>query len=117
MGRVLDILEQKLTEIKGDTSLILNKDYMMGLFVNLHDELPPFGKFWEHSFEKRRMKIVSQTGTKVVHLALLRDELFHPIREDNRNCEGIVKNLADVAVEAFLIELRNTNKASYKYLS
>ena len=28
-----------------------------------------------------------------------------------------MKNLADVAVEAFLIELRNTNKASYKYLS
>ena len=101
MGRVLDILEQKLTEIKGDSSLILNKDYMMGLFANLHDELPPFRKFWEHSFEKRRMKIVSQAGTKVVHLALLRDEPFHPIREDNGNCEGIVKNLADVAVEAF----------------
>ena len=45
MGRVLDILEQKLTEIKGDTSLILNKDYMMGLFVNLQDELPPSKNF------------------------------------------------------------------------
>ena len=63
------------------------------------------------------MGIVSQTGTKVVHLALLRDELFHPVREDNINSEGIVKSLAAVATEALLDELHNTNKASYKYLS
>ena len=59
MGRVLDILEQKLTEIKGDSSLILNKDYMMGLFVNLQDELPPFKTFWEHSFDKQKIETVS----------------------------------------------------------
>ena len=117
MGRVLDILEEKMDEIEQDHLLVLSKDYMMGLFSELMDELPPFREFWEHKFEKQQMSVVSQTNTKVVHMARLRDELFHPVIEDNQNSQGIVEDLVGIVTGAFLEELRNTNKASYKYLS
>ena len=42
MGRVLDILEMKLDEIHNNCDLIVNMEYMMGLFQELVDELPPF---------------------------------------------------------------------------
>ena len=117
MGRVLDILEESMDEINTNHSLILSKDYMMGIFVELHDELPPFKEFWEHKFEKQRMSVVRHTRTKVVHLARLRDELFAPVVEDNKNAGDIVETLADIVSESFLQELRDTNKASYKYLT
>ena len=63
------------------------------------------------------MPLVSQTNTKVVHMARLRDELFCPVIEDNQNSQGIVEDLVGIITGAFLEELRNTNKASYKYLS
>ena len=90
---------------------------MMGIFVELHDELPPFKEFWEHKFEKQRMSVVQHTSTKVVHLARLRDELFAPVVEDNKNTGDVVETLAGIMSESFLQELRDTNKASYKYLT
>ena len=63
---------------------------MVAIFVELHNELPPFKGFWQHKFEKQRMSVVQQAGTKVVHLARLRDELFAPVVEDNKNTGDIV---------------------------
>ena len=42
MGRVLDILEEKMDQIQQDHLLVLSKNYMMGFFSELMDELPPF---------------------------------------------------------------------------
>ena len=61
--------------------------------------------------------MVQQAGTKVVHLARLRDELFAPVVEDNRNTGDIVETLAGIVSGSFLQNLWNTNKASYKYLT
>ena len=83
MGRVLDILEEKMDQIQQDHLLVLSENYMMGLFSELMDELAPLREFWEHKFEKQQMSLVSQTNTKVVHMARLQDELFHPVIEDN----------------------------------
>ena len=117
MGRVLDIIEESMDEINTNHSLILSKDYMMAIFVELHDELPPFNGFCENRFEKQRMSVVRHTCTKVVHLARSRDELFAPVVEDNKNAGDTVETLAGIVSESFLQELRDTNKASYKYLT
>ena len=61
--------------------------------------------------------MVPQAGTKVVHLARLRDELFAPVVEDNKNTGDIVETLAGIVSESFLQELHDTNKVSYKYLT
>ena len=117
MGKVLDILEETMNKIHANHSLVLSKEYMMAIFVELHNELPPFEEFWQHKFEKQRMSVVQHTCTKVVHLARLRDELFAPVVKDNKNTGDIVETLAGIVSESFLQELHDTNKASCKYLT
>ena len=117
MGRIFDILETRLEEIKSESALFVNRDYMMGLFKEVVDEIPPFKEYLEHMYEKRKMPTVVGSNTKEVHLALLRDELFYPTIEDNQDSTDLVKELAVVSAKAYLDELRNENKASYKYLS
>ena len=63
------------------------------------------------------MSVVHHTITKVVYLARLRDELFVPFVEDNKNVGDIVETLAGIVSESFLREIQVTNKASYKYIS
>ena len=61
--------------------------------------------------------MVQHTSTKVVHLTRLRDDLFAPVVEGNKNTGDVVETLAGIMSESFLQELRDTNKASYKYLT
>ena len=61
--------------------------------------------------------MVHHTGTKVVHLARLRDDVFAPVVEDNKDTGDIVETLAGIVSESFLQELHDTHKASYKYLT
>ena len=112
MGRIFDILETRLEEIKSESALFVNRDYMMGLFKEVVDEIPPFKEYLEHMYEKRKMPTVVGSNTKEVHLALLRDELFYPTIEDNQDSTDLVKELAVVSAKAYLDELRNKNKAS-----
>ena len=90
---------------------------MIGLFDELIEELPPFKKFLHHINEKKKMPTVEKSKTRQVHMALLRKELFNPDIEDNISCSDMVKEISIIATEAFLDELHNQNKASYKYLS
>ena len=89
----------------------------MGLFKDIVDKISPFKEFLEHMYEKRKMPTVVGPNTKEVHLALLRDEPFYPTIEDNLDSTDLVKELAVVSAKAYLDELHNKNKASYKYLS
>ena len=63
------------------------------------------------------MSVIYQTCTKFVYIALLREEIFYPVWEDNQNSAILVDNLAGIATEDFLDELRNTKEATHKYLS
>ena len=54
------------------------------------------------------MSVVQQTGANVVHLARLRDKLFAPVVEDNKNTGDIVETLAGIVSESFLQELHDT---------
>ena len=72
------------------TTLSLLERVYGGNFVELLNELPQFKGFWQHKFEKQGMSVLQQAGTKVVHLARLRDGLFAPVVEDNKNTGDIV---------------------------
>ena len=118
MGRVLDTLEAKLSKIKRDPNLILNEDFMMGIFQEYLDELPEFKDYWDATFKDRQMAVISRkSGTKVVHYARLRGMLFSPLRKTVRDTRFRVRELAKVAADAILTELHNDSKATYKYLS
>ena len=117
MGRVVDILEQKLEELTQDVNLILNKRYMIGIVEDLEEELPPFKDFLKYLYEKKTMQTVNKSKTKEVQMPLLRDEIFHPVIKDNVSSSDLVKQVVPIAVEAFLHELRDTKKATCEYLS
>ena len=87
MGRIFDILETRLEEIKSESALFVNRDYMMGLFKEVVDKIPPFKEYLEHMYEKRNMPTVVGSNTNEVHLALLREELFYPTIENNHNIQ------------------------------
>ena len=79
-------------------------------FETVVEHLPPFQEFLEHIYEKKSMSTVEKSKTKKVQMALLRDELFHPAIEDNVSSADLVEELACIAVEAFLQELRDPKK-------
>ena len=118
MGRALDTLEMKLEELMSDPSLILKDNFMMSMFDEFADELPPLREYFEHLYEKKRMSVISRkSGTKVVHLGRMRRELFAPSRKTERDTNKRVQELAKVAANSILTELRDESKATHKYLS
>jgi hypothetical protein len=79
MSRVIDTLHDALNDINKDPSLILDPLFMMNIFKEYRDQLPPFQDYWELTFKKKQMKVIArQDGTKVVHFARLLRYLFNP---------------------------------------
>jgi hypothetical protein len=54
-------------------------------------------------------------GTKVVHMARLRKELFSPLAPTNIKTRDMVVRLAESAAKIICDELMNESKATYKY--
>jgi hypothetical protein len=118
MSRVIDTLHDALNEIKEDPGLVLDPLYMMNIFKEYRDELPPFKEYWELTFKKKQMRIVNcKDGTKVVHFARLLKYLFDPKRLTDKETTKRVLELASEAVVAFIRELLDQKKATWKYLS
>lgn len=63
------------------------------------------------------MHTVDKLKTKEFQMPLLRDEIFIPDIKDNASSTDLVKQSVSIPVEAFLQELRDTKKATHKYLS
>lgn len=60
MGRAIDIFRDALLMIVTRTSLIVSEIFMMSIFQELRDELPPFKEYYEFTFQPRPMKVVSR---------------------------------------------------------
>ena len=58
MGRALDILREKVLQIKANPNLILDEYYMMKIFDQFL-YLTPFAEYLEFMFTKRRMSVVA----------------------------------------------------------
>ena len=118
MGRALDTLHKTMKEISDKPSLILDEDYMMNIFKEYIDELPPFKEYWNFMFNKKQMAVVARkSGAKVLPLAKLRDECFSPKNSTNKKTEDRVIELAEVAASTMVIELEDPKKATYRYLT
>ena len=118
LGRVLDTLEAKLKTIKREPRLIIDEDFMMGIFQEYIDELPEFKDYLDTTFQKKQMAVIARkSGSKVVHFARLRAMLFRPSRITIRRTILRVRELGKTAAEAILTELHDEKKATHKYLS
>ena len=118
MGRVLDTLEASMIYLSKHPDKILDEKYMMNIFKEYIDELPPFKEYWEQTFNKKQTTLIARkSGAKVVHFARLKRELFSPVRSTIKKTKARVTELAETAVDAILTELHDENKATNKYLS
>ena len=81
MGRVLYTLHEKLGEIIVFPSLLLSEQYIMNLFSEYANELPPFKDYIQLIFNNRRMMVKNRnTGTRVAHLAMKKGSCSTPRR-------------------------------------
>ena len=77
MGCVYDILHEKLCIIKTDGSKFLDEEFVMNIFNNLAQELPPFADHLEYIFEMKENTTVDGKK-KVLPADLIQCELFYP---------------------------------------
>ena len=120
MSRVIDTLFTKMSDLSNSPSLIENDEFMMNIFREYLDELPPFKKYWGIMFEKKMMSVVarsSKDGSKVVHMARLRKELFSTSSRTNAKTKDLFHGLAKTAAGTICMELLDESKATYKYTS
>ena len=61
MGSVLDTIHEKLGEIIAFPSLFLSEQYMMNLFSEYANELPPFKYYLHLMFNNIRMMVMNST--------------------------------------------------------
>ena len=117
MGRVLDTLYDKMQMLLHEPTLILDQSFMMDIFKQYREELPPFDEYWEIIFKKKQMNVISRKdGSKVVHYAKLLKSLFSPRREADLATTDTVHELGSIAASTIIRELLDQNKATYKYL-
>ena len=118
MSRVIDTLYDKMNKLYTTPSLIVDDEFMMGIFNEYVEELPPFQDYWNLTFKKKQMSVVARSrkdGTKVVHMAMLRNELFSPLTPTNIKTTDMIVTLAEAAAKTICDELMNESKATYKY--
>ncbi len=84
MSRVIDTLYYKLQELQENPSLILDENFMMNIFEEYQNELPPFKENWDLMYNKKKMKVVSRTdGSSVVHYCTIISVNVSSIQQKN----------------------------------
>ena len=48
MGKIIDMLDVSLEELKKDGSKIMDENYIMGLFDKMKNDIPPFLEYYRH---------------------------------------------------------------------
>ena len=115
MSRALNVFLAKLDQIHLNPLQFLSEMFMMNLFQEIMDDLPPFQEYWTHLFEKRRMNAVSRkSGARLMGLARAREELFFPTKKTNRECEPRLRILIPVFTACVRGEMRDKKKACWR---
>ena len=117
MGRVVDLLECAMESIEQNQSLVLDQNFMMNIFKDLKEELPPLSDYLKFLYKEKKSSLFGNQKSKVIPLANLRDELFSPICETNKDTTSMTIELGKIAASAILKEIRDESKATAQYLS
>lgn len=86
IGRVLDLVRTAMLHLKEHPRLILSEVYMMNILGPLMQELPPLLEYHEHLYKGKTTRLVNKaSGTKVMQMCRLREEVFHPRIKTNQD--------------------------------
>jgi hypothetical protein len=116
MGTAIDILERAMESAAADGTLMLDEDFMMGIFKAFEEKLPPFKNYLSYMYDEKKMAMAGCSITEHQY-ARLRAELFHPTDEDNKDSTEVSIELGALAATTILTELRDPKKATSRHLT
>ena len=94
MGRVADALHGMCLDVLNDLSLVHDRSYMMHIFDDIADELPPFREYIDLMFTKKSSNYVVKRDDKALPYSMLLDELFSPKDVDNKDSTPVLEGVA-----------------------
>ena len=115
MGRAVKLLEIALVKIGENAKLVLDESFMMHIFDELSNELPPFQEYLAYMYDEKKMAMAGSSITEHQYRRL-RDELFNPMDADNVDSTDAALELGALAASTMLIELRDPKKATSRHL-
>jgi len=83
----------KFQEMLDKPELIVDEQFMMGMFSFLEEKIPKFKKYNEYLYEPKKSVFISRDGSKVVSFKLSWAELFNPTDEDNQATTPIMEKV------------------------
>lgn len=117
MGRALDALEKAMLVLEERGECVLDEEFMMGIFDKIKEELPEFSDYMEHMYDEKAHVVVGGAAPSVHSFSELRDELFCPTAQCNRDTDHVVRMLAGTAAATIVVEMGDEKKATHNHLS
>jgi hypothetical protein len=119
MGRVIDLIYEAFVAIQSDGSLILDYDFMMGIFADLQKEMPEFNTYMTWFFEEKECNTIgsSSKSQRVLSVDKGAEMLFYPTEKQNMQTNELCMTLADGLATYLILELEDPRKANSDYLS
>ena len=114
---VADTLYAKFKEMEDKPELIVDEQFMMGMFSFIEEKIPPFKKYNEYLYVTKKSVFISRAGSKVVSFQLLRAELFNPTDEDNKATTPFMQKLGKITAKTFIDEFKDRKKVTWEHLT
>jgi hypothetical protein len=115
VGLALDLMETSFESIIDEPELILDEDFMIGIFNRISGLVDSFQAYLSYMFEEKLSPNVSGStdlDNKVLPLAV-----FYPDRVDIIQTNPLCPEFGVDAAASFLIQFREESKATSKHLS
>jgi hypothetical protein len=119
MGRVIDLVYDAFVDIQADGALILDYDFMMGIFGELQTELPEFSTYMTWFFEEKEANPIgsSSKDERVLSVDKGTEMLFYPTEKQNMQTNDLCSRLAAGLASCLILELEDPRKANSDYLT
>ena len=118
MGRAVDLMYNAFVEVESDGELMLDEDFIMGIFSPLYKELPEFNGYLEYFFEEKESNVIGSCSQedRVLAIDLAKCEVFYPTRIENQQTHDLCVSLAREVATCLLLEVADPKKATSDYL-
>ena len=97
----------------------LDYEYVMNIFEPLYKQLPEFQEYMDFYKEEKEGNMIgsSKQSDRVVVIDEAMHELFFPMQKRNPETTQMCQQLTTDVAMTLLVELEDTSKATFEYLS
>ncbi len=119
MGRAVDLIYNAFVEVELDGELMLDEDFIIGIFSPLYKELPEFNGYLKYFFEEKESNVIGSCSQEdcVLAVDLAKCKVFYPTRKENQQTHDMCVSLAREVATCLLLEVADPKKATSDYLS